>query len=120
MLPHLHGPLPATPGPFLALDHHAHKVWTAAPWSAAVLAARDLDDNCRLAELKWFASCHIPSDPFRVTGWMHLSANQVAFKLLVTWKVYFWPRWSVLPYPAFGVLDHDPHSFDQYSVPRPS
>ena len=82
-LPLLYGPLPATPGHFLSLAHHAGAVWTAAPWSAAVLAVHNLDDHRWLAELKWFALCHIPSNPFCVTShgkltggvWVHQLEN---------------------------------------------
>ena len=110
VLPFGPGPLPLSPGGFLTVACDAHAVWTAAPWSAAVLARWNLAGTSQLAELK-LASCQC------VTGWMHLSPNQVAYRLLVTWKVWFWPDWSVLPYPEFVVLDDDPHSFDQYSVP---
>lgn len=42
----------------------------------------------------------------------------VACKLLVVWKVCWWPHWSTLAYPEFQVLDlADPNSFDQYSFP---
>ena len=51
VLPFLNGPLPLSPGRFLTLAHHAHAVWTSAPWSAAVLAGRDLAGTSRLAEL---------------------------------------------------------------------
>ena len=113
-LPLLYSPLPATPGRFLSLAHHAGAVWTTAPWSAAVLATCRPDGYCRLAELKYLADNNDP--PLR-SGWEDLSAGMVSCKLLVMWKVWWWPRWSTLPYPEFRVLDPDPHSFDQYSVP---
>ena len=103
------GPLPQSSGGFLTLARDAHAVWTAAPWSAAVLARENLAGTTRLWELQ-LASRQC------VNGWMHLSPNQVAYKLLVTWKVCFWPEWSALPYPDFVALDDDPHSFDQYSL----
>ena len=116
----MYGPLPATPGHFLSVHHHAGAVCTAAPWSAAVLAACHPTfwprshpyGYCRLAELKYFASSHNPP-----VHWGVLSAGQVACKLLIMWKVWFWPHWSALPYPEFHVLDPDPQSFDQYNVP---
>ena len=45
-----------------------------------------------------------------------LLPRQVACTLLVTWKLWFWPHWSALPYPDFVVPDDDPHSFDQYNT----
>ena len=100
----LHGPLPLSPGWLLTLTHHAHAVWTSAPWSVAVLAAHDLDNTSQLAKLNAFALHHCAGNPFCVTSWMHLPANQVAFKRLVMWKVWVWMGWYVLPYPEFDIL----------------
>ena len=115
-LPLLYGPLPATPGHILFEFVHAHDVWTAAPWSAAVLSAHSYRvDGCSwLDELQWLAS---NSDPPLRSGWGDLTAGQVARKLLVMWKVYWWPHWSALPYPDFPnlALDDD-QSFDQYTL----
>ena len=108
MLPVGPGPLPWSYVDFLTVACDAHAVWTAAPWSAAVLARENLAGTSRLWELQ------LASRQCR-NGWMHLSPNQVAYKLLITWKVWFWPSWSDLSYPDFVVLDDDPHSFDQYS-----
>ena len=66
-------------------------------------------------ELRWWA---YNSDPPLRSGWGNLPAGQVACKLLVVWKVYWWPHWSALPCPEFPVLDlDDDQSFDQYSLP---
>jgi hypothetical protein len=114
----LYGPLPATPGRVLCEILHAGDVWTTAPWSAAVLSAHsyELDGRCWLDELRWLADYN--SDPPLCSGWGDLSAGQVACKLLVVWKMCWWPHWSALPYPEFRVLDlADDQSFDQYSLP---
>ena len=68
-----------------------------------------------LNELRWLASDSRP--PLR-SGWGRLWPSQVAGKLLVMWKVYWWPHWSALPFPETAELDlQDDQSFDQYSLP---
>ena len=66
------GPLPLSIGGFLTVARDAHAVWTAAPWSAAVLARRNLAGTSRLWELQ-LASRQC------VNGSMHLAPNQVAY-----------------------------------------
>ena len=85
-------------------------MWLQAPWSAAVLAAQDLASSSWLLQ-----SCQYVDEQY-VLDWMDLSPCQVACKLLVTWKLWFWLHWSVLPYHSFAVPEDDLHSFTQYDT----
>ena len=50
--------------------------------------------------------------------WSHVLPHQIAGKLLVMWKVWWWPHWSALPFlETVQHDDQDDQSFAQYSLP---
>ena len=52
------------------------------------------------------------------SDWSRLCPGQIACKLLVMWKVWWWPHWSALPFPETVAPDlQDDQSFGQYSLP---
>ena len=52
------------------------------------------------------------------SDWGRLCPGQIACKLLVMWKVWWWPHWSALPFLGTAVPDgQDDQSFAQYSLP---
>ena len=117
VLPLLNAPLPPTPGHVLHEVWHAGEVWTTAPWSACVLAAHEytLDGRAWVDEIRWMAANS--NRPIRC-DWRRLCPHQIACKLLVMWKVWWWPHWSALPFLETVVDDdQDDQSFAQYSLP---
>ena len=110
-------PLPATPGRILSESLHAGDAWTTAPWSACVLAADDyaltysLEGRSWIEEIRWMAATsHRPLH----NDWGYLLPHQIAGKLLVMWKVWWWPHWSALPFlETVPTYDQDHHLWFQ-------
>ena len=80
-----------------------------------LLVQYSLDGRTWLDEIRWMAAT---AAALALYDWSHVLPHQIAGKLLVMWKVWWWPHWSALPFlETVQHDDQDDQSFAQYSLP---